>query len=107
MNKDTRKLFDKPLCTLISNAYHEPNLIMSRTQKSLGSWVGSSVIHLGDHNVPNTLMFIDKYTQVSRILGPLLQTLLNLETACEDTEGLNRYMQAYGGIQKVCDVVRV
>ena len=72
-----------------------------RTQKSLGGWVGSSVIHLGDSNVPNTLVFIDKYTQVSRILGPLLQTLLNLSAACEESEGLKRYMEAYGGIEKV------
>jgi Protein of unknown function (DUF2009) len=76
-----------------------------RTQRSLGGWVGSSVIHLGDSNVPNTLVFIDKYTQVSRILGPLLQTLVNLNAACEESEGLMRYMEAYGGIEKVRNVV--
>lgn len=38
--------------------------ILWRCQQRLGQWVGSSVVHLGDHNVPNALMFIDKYTQV-------------------------------------------
>ncbi len=41
--------------------------ILWRCQQRLGQWVGSSVIHLGDHNVPNALMFIDKYTQVRRV----------------------------------------
>ena len=63
--------------------------------------MGSSVIHLGDSNVPNTLVFIDKYTQVSRILGPLLQTLKNLDAACDESEGLKRYLESYGGIEKV------
>jgi hypothetical protein len=39
--------------------------ILSTVQRRLGSWVGSSVIHLGDTNVPNALMFIDKYNQVA------------------------------------------
>ena len=36
--------------------------ILNRAQRSIGSWVGSSVIHMGDHNVPNALMFIGSYS---------------------------------------------
>ncbi|KAL4081405.1 hypothetical protein V8B97DRAFT_1863025 [Scleroderma yunnanense] len=49
--------------------------ILQRAQKSIGSWVGSSAIHMGDHNVPNALMFIDKYSQIYRILVPVCNTL--------------------------------
>ena len=75
--------------------------ILGYTQRALGksNWIGSSVIHLGDHNVPNALTFIDKYTQVSRILGPLIKTIDNLEVANEN-EGLQSYIKSYGGIEK-------
>jgi hypothetical protein len=49
--------------------------ILHKAQTSVGTWIGSSVIHMGDHNVPNALMFIDKYTQIYRILLPICNTL--------------------------------
>jgi hypothetical protein len=81
----------------VYKAMHE---ILSFTQHKLGSWVGSSVIHLGDNNVSNALVFIDKYTQVARILGPLITVLNNLDKACAQDAGIKKYMQAYGGIDK-------
>ena len=57
----------------ISAAMHA---ILRRVQRSLGeAWVGLSVVHLGDRDVPNGLFFIDKYTQVPRILCPILQVM--------------------------------
>ena len=38
--------------------------IVYKVQAKAGNWVGSSVIHLGDRNVPNAFMFIEKYNQV-------------------------------------------
>jgi len=57
--------------------------ILHRAQTSIGSWVGSAVIHMGDHNVPNALMFIDKYSQVYRILLPICNTLSQIPSLME------------------------
>ncbi|KAJ7591437.1 hypothetical protein C8J56DRAFT_935571 [Mycena floridula] len=54
--------------------------ILHKAQKSVGTWIGSSVIHMGDHNVPSALMFIDKYTQIYRILLPICNTLSQIPT---------------------------
>ena len=53
--------------------------ILDKVQRDLdGNWIGSSVVHMGDHTVPNALMFLDKYCQIPRILGPVAHVLRQL-----------------------------
>ncbi|KAK9909370.1 hypothetical protein WJX75_001113 [Coccomyxa subellipsoidea] len=82
----------------VSKAMHA---ILWRCQERLGQWVGSSVIHLGDHNVPNALMFIDKYTQVPRILNPVVLVLDSLPKYCKDPH-LNNYVNSVFGSVEGC-----
>ena len=44
-------------CASVSRVMHG---ILHKAQQKARHWVGSSVIHLGDKNVPNALVFIDK-----------------------------------------------
>lgn len=44
-------------CPAVSREMHRT---LFKAQKKAGTWIGSSVIHLGDKNVPNALVFIDK-----------------------------------------------
>lgn len=41
-------------------------------------WIGLSTVHLGDRDVPNSFVFINKYTQVSQILSPILKVIHRL-----------------------------
>ena len=83
----------------VSRAIHA---VLRQCQQRLGDgWVGSSVIHLGDHNVPNALLFIDKYTQVPRILAPLAR-VLDEAPRLSAQAGITDYIQAtFGGAERL------
>lgn len=83
----------------VSRAMH---VILHSTQRNLDSWVGSSVIHLGDKNVPNALMFIDKYTQVGHILRPIVKAIDSIESMCESSKAIQGYVDTtFGGARKL------
>ncbi|KAL3160918.1 hypothetical protein ABBQ38_009310 [Trebouxia sp. C0009 RCD-2024] len=81
----------------VSRAMHG---ILNKCQRQIGSWVGSSVIHLGDHNVPNALMFIDKYTQVPRILNPVVLVMDGLPDLCKDKQVKAYVDSTFGSVEK-------
>merc|ERR1719347_2429195 len=77
----------------IGKAMHE---ILHRSQRKVGSWIGSSVVHLGDHNVPNALTFIDKYTQVPRILNPIVNVIEAIPRLAENARVAELIEKAHG-----------
>ncbi|ODQ65836.1 hypothetical protein NADFUDRAFT_82791 [Nadsonia fulvescens var. elongata DSM 6958] len=66
------------------NLSREMHKIISLAQKRTGSWIGSSVVHLGDHTVPNALFFLDKYLQVPRILTPVYIVIGEIDKVSRD-----------------------
>ncbi|KAI8979838.1 hypothetical protein BDF20DRAFT_819197 [Mycotypha africana] len=79
----------------------EMHRTLFRAQKKAGTWIGSSVIHLGDRNVPNALIFIDKYNQVARILNPICITISRLDDLIKD-EGIRKFVEKKFGSTKLC-----
>jgi len=78
--------------------------ILFAVQQRLGhteqGWVGSNVIHLGDTNVPNALVFIDKYNQVPRILNPIVMCIRYIENHLVKDKTLVKLVEKkYGSIQ--------
>jgi len=75
--------------------------IIHRVHERVGSWVGSSVVHLGDRAVPNALMFVDKYNQVADILNPIDNTIRRLDVLLEETPSLMPWVkETFGSIHE-------
>ena len=71
--------------------------VLHRVQSAEGQWVGSSVVHLGDTNVPNAFTFLDKYTQVSRVLSPIVLVVEGVPKLLRDQPKLGAYVTAAFG----------
>ncbi|KAI9921973.1 hypothetical protein PsorP6_001623 [Peronosclerospora sorghi] len=78
---------------------HLVHKILHETQQVRARWVGSSVVHLGDHNVPNALMFIDKYTQISRILSPIVNTVYEIPALASEPTTQAYIERSFGGAE--------
>ena len=61
--------------------YARMNKSISQAHSIMGGWVGSKVVHLGDDDVPNPLVFIDKYTIIPRLLSPIVQCVEQIDAA--------------------------
>jgi len=75
--------------------------IVGKVKRKVREWIGSSVIHLGDDMVPNAFLFIDKYTQIPRILNPISITIEQIDDMMKD-KGLKMYIEnMFGGKEKL------
>ncbi|CCL99217.1 uncharacterized protein FIBRA_01232 [Fibroporia radiculosa] len=77
------------------------HIIVANAEKNVGSWVGSSAVHMADDSVPNALMFIEKYSQIYRIFLPVCNTLEQIPKLVEDPD-LSYYVDnKFGGVESL------
>ncbi|SCU80190.1 LAMI_0B01134g1_1 [Lachancea mirantina] len=80
--------------------YREMHKILNESRSKCDTWVGSSVVHLGDDAVPNALFFLDKYTQIPSILIPFDQTLMKIDCLAENDSQIETYInEKYGSVE--------
>lgn len=81
-------------CPSVARTMHN---IIRTTMDRTGQWIGSSVVHLGDKAVPNALFFLDKYTQVPRILTPVFLVIKNVEEIVRTDKHIREFIESQFG----------
>lgn len=80
--------------------------LLAAVQARLGSWVGSAVVHLGDHNVPNALFFLVKYNAVPALLNPVVLTVEALPRLAGADPQFAAYVErAFGSVDGAAQAV--
>eukprot|EP01062_Namystynia_karyoxenos_P017222 TRINITY_DN1632_c0_g1_i1.p1 TRINITY_DN1632_c0_g1~~TRINITY_DN1632_c0_g1_i1.p1 ORF type:complete len:493 (+),score=186.51 TRINITY_DN1632_c0_g1_i1:211-1689(+) len=94
------------------NLYRAMEEVLAKTKREMGGeWIGTDRIHMGDPQVPNGFNFIDKYTNVARIINPILRTCNSIDTIAKDAEHLRYFEQVWGSKERLkryilCDFFR-
>ncbi|OEJ88596.1 UPF0652 protein [Hanseniaspora osmophila] len=79
--------------------YKTMHTVLHECRNKCDTWVGSSVVHLGDDAVPNALFFLDKYTQVPSILIPFDQVLMKINDLVANDQMMLTYINdIYGSV---------
>lgn len=81
-------------CQQCPRVRKEMNRILAKVQGKFDRWVGLAVVHLGDRDVPNALVFIDKYTQVPNILAPIVSAIERLDDMLAKDPAFSEYVKA-------------
>lgn len=74
---------------------------VSAAEKQMGGWVGIKVIHLGDRDVPNPLVFIDKYSVIPLIVRPIVHAIGELRRIFSEDEGHSHGSITYPGLRNL------
>ena len=85
--------------------------VLNDTKREVDTWIGSDKVHLGDRQVPNGFVFIEKYSQISSIINPILCTLRAIPSIMKDADHATYIRTVWGSpevVQKaiLCDFFR-
>lgn len=65
------------------------NILRNVQAKTRSGWVGSSVVHIADANVPNGYTFLIKYTHVQELLMPVINVISGLSSLAQKDARVN------------------